>query len=130
MAFGFDDAIAAGLKIVNKFIPDPEMAAKAESELRSDLAGWDKAQMAVNAAEASSGSIFVGGWRPAIGWICAIALGFQYVAIPIVTWVGVMAGFTIPTPPVLDGVLTELMFGMLGMGGLRTFEKLKNVARK
>ena len=51
MAFGIDDAIAAGLKIVDKFIPDPAAKMKAELELRKDLAGWDKAQMEVNKAE-------------------------------------------------------------------------------
>jgi len=129
MAFGIDDAIAAGLKVLNKFIPDPEARAKAEAELRSDLFAADKAQMEVNKAEASSGSLFIGGWRPAIGWACASALWFQYIAVPLVLWVAEVFGHSLPKPPVLDKVLWELMFGMLGMGGLRTFEKIKGVAK-
>ena len=130
MAFGIDDAIAAGLKIVDKFIPDPEAKIKAEEALRSDLAGWDKAQLEVNKAEAQTGSLFIGGWRPAIGWACASALWFQYIAVPVAMWVFEIFGHTLPAPPVLDQVLWELMFGMLGMGGLRTFEKIKGVAKK
>ncbi len=130
MAFGIDDAIGAGLKIINKFIPDPAEKIKAEEALRTDLLAWDAAQNKVNEAEASSGSVFIGGWRPAIGWCCAIALGFQYVATPLILWVGDLTSHPLPMPPPLDDVLWELMFGMLGMGGLRTLEKVKGVARK
>lgn len=129
MAFGIDDAIAAGLKIVDKFIPDPEARAKAESELRSSLLAWDQGQLAVNRAEAAHVSIFVAGWRPWIGWVCGAALTWQFVLAPLVTWGAAIGGVTFPAPPMLDDQLWELMFAMLGMGGLRTFEKLKGVDR-
>jgi hypothetical protein len=61
MAFGIDDAIAAGLKIADKFIPDPAAKAKFESELRADLLKWDGSQTAVNQAEAANPSMFVAG---------------------------------------------------------------------
>ena len=61
MAFGIDDAIAAGLKVLDKFVPDPEAKAKAEAELRSSLQQWDKAQTDVNAVEASNPNLFVAG---------------------------------------------------------------------
>ncbi len=127
--FGIDDAIAVGLKVLDKFVPDPEARAKAEKTLRSDLAAWDAAQMAVNAAEAAHTSVFVAGWRPMIGWACALALIIQYLAGPLAVWIGDLTGNPLPAPPKLDAVLWELMFGMLGMGGLRTYEKLKGVAR-
>lgn len=130
MAFGFDDVLGEGLKIINKFIPDPEQRAKAETQLRDWLGSNDKGQMEVNKAEANSGSVFIGGWRPAIGWTCAFALAFQYVVTPVALWVGDLAGHPLPKPPVLDAVLWELMFGLLGMSGLRTYEKLKGVAKK
>lgn len=129
MAFGIDDAIAAGLKVIDKFIPDPEAKAKAEEELRADLMEWDKSQTEVNKVEAASDNMFVAGWRPAIGWFCALALGFQYVITPLALWAGDLVGHPLPKPPALDQILWELMFGMLGMGGLRTYEKIKGVAR-
>ncbi len=129
MAFGIDDAIAAGLKIVDKFVPDPEARIRAEAELRKDLMAWDAAQAATNTAEAQSGSAFASGWRPFIGWICGTALAVQFVIGPLAVWGFDLAGHPIQAPPALDGMLWELMFGMLGLGGLRTFEKVKGVSR-
>lgn len=81
-------------------------------------------QLEINKTEAAHASIFVAGWRPAIGWVCALTLFYQYVVRP--TWL-----FFHPDAPLvaLDGSLWELMFGMLGIGGLRTFEKVKGVSK-
>ena len=129
MAFGIDDAIAAGLKIANKFIPDPAAKAQFESELRADLLKWDGSQMAVNQAEAGNASLFVAGWRPAVGWLCAAAIGWQYVGVPLGLWAAYATGHAIPAPPPVDEHLWELLVGMLGLGGLRTLEKVKGVAK-
>lgn len=130
MAFGIDDAIAAGLKIIGKFVPDPAEKAKAEADLRASLQAWDKGQTDVNAVEAANPNLFVSGWRPTIGWCCAIAMFYSYLFVPLGTWVSFYAGYPLPKMPVLDGNLYELMFGMLGLGGLRTYEKIKGVASK
>lgn len=124
MAFGIDDAIAAGLKIVDKFIPDPAEKAKAAQALRSDLMAWDGQQAQVNAAEAANPNMFVAGWRPFIGWVCGAALTYSYIVVPIGTWIAQTRGIAIGKPPVLDGNLWELVTAMLGMSGLRTYEKL------
>ena|SRR3990172_3799303 len=129
MAFGIDDAIAVGLKVLNKFIPDPEARAKAESELRASLLEWDKGQLAVNAVEAANPSIFVSGWRPFIGWTCGIAIAYQFVIVPIGTWLAATASIIVPEAPTLDAQLWELVTAMLGMAGLRTYEKFKDVTR-
>jgi hypothetical protein len=129
MAFGIDDAIAAGLKIVDKFVPDPDAKIKAEAELRASLQAWDAAQAATNTAEAQGGGWFVAGWRPWIGWVCGAALAIQFVIGPIAVWVLDLAGHPIQAPPTLDDMLWELMFGMLGLGGMRTFEKIRGVAK-
>ena len=115
--------------VINKFIPDPAEKAKAEGELIAALQTWDSAQSKVNEAEAQSSSLFVAGWRPAIGWVCALALLYQYIVVPVAMWAATWSGFDLPRPPTLDDVLWQLLFGMLGMGGLRTFEKMKGVAR-
>jgi len=129
MSFGIDDAIAAGMKVLDKFVPDPEAKAKAETALRDSLLAWDKAQSDVNAVEAANPNMFVSGWRPFIGWICGLALAYQYVLAPLVVWAATTAGVLITPPPRLDETLWQLVFAMLGMGGLRTLEKLKGVAR-
>lgn len=129
MAFGIDDAIAAGLTVLNKFIPDPEARAKAEAELRDSLMGWDKAQTEVNAVEAAHRSIFVAGWRPFIGWVCGAAFAYHFVALPVTQFVLAWFGKMTPVPAFdMDSLLAVLM-GMLGLGGLRTYEKIKSVAK-
>lgn len=130
MAFGIDDAVAAGLKIIDKFVPDPQAKIAAEAALRTDLQTWDAQQNTVNAAEAASSSAFTSGWRPMIGWVCALALAYQYLLSPIGMWLATTMHIAVATPPKLDDSLWQLMFGMLGMGGLRTYEKLKGVVSK
>jgi hypothetical protein len=129
MSFGIDDAIAAGLQVLNKFVPDPEARAKAEADLRASLQAWDKQQNDVNAVEAANPNLFTSGWRPFIGWTCGAALAYQYVAAPVLMWAALSAGFHPAAPPKLDDTLWQLVFTMLGMGGLRTFEKLNGIAK-
>ena len=124
MAFGLDDAINAGLQIVNKFIPDPNQRAEAEAALRTSLQQWDAQQTQVNANEAQSSSVFVSGWRPAIGWVGALGLAYQYLLRPIAVGAG---WHDLPT---LDQSLMELVTAMLGMAGLRTYEKTLGVHAK
>jgi hypothetical protein len=132
MAFGIDDIIGGVLGVVNKFIPDKNAQAAAEAELRSQLlalsASQDHDQSATNTAEAANASLFVAGWRPMIGWTCALALFYQYLGRPIFITAAGVFHWQIPAIPALDDNLWQLMFGMLGMGGLRSFEKLKGVA--
>lgn len=109
-------------------IPDPVARQKMVSDLYGQLAQADLSQLEVNRAEAGHASLFVAGWRPAIGWICAAALAFQFVAMPIALWLTAWQGIDFATPPALDSHIWELMFGMLGMGALRSLEKLKGIA--
>ena len=88
------------------------------------------AQTDINKEEAKSSSLFVSGWRPAIGWVCALALAYQYLLRPLGGTFAALIGVAIPPLPGLDDNLWQLMMGMLGMGGLRTFEKVQGVASK
>lgn len=125
--------LGPAIQKVLDLIPDPNARAKAEAEYQREVleiaAKAEADQRDINKTEAQHGSIFVAGWRPAIGWVCALALAFQYLVRPFWIWsLGVwMPG--VPIPPSLDGMLWELVFGMLGMGGLRSVEKFKGVAR-
>ena len=127
-----------GQSLIERFFPDPEKKAAAQLELlkmqqsgelqalaaETDLA---KAQLLVNQAEAGSGSLFVGGWRPAVGWICASGLFYEFLLSNLLPWVvQVSTGRAIPPMPEIPmESLTTLLFGMLGLGGLRTIEKIK-----
>src|SRR6185312_5726980 len=114
--------------IVGKFIPDPQAAAQASQAILTTLQASDASQNTVDAAEAANPDLFVSGWRPAVGWVCVAALVYSYLLVPIGMWAGYALGHPIPKPPVLDNNLWELMFGLLGMGGLRSWEKIKGVA--
>lgn len=108
----------------------------AEIELRKIDAGLLQGQMDVNKVEAASSSLFVAGWRPAIGWIGAVALGYQFLLYPLLVWAwallqarGLVPGNLQP-PPMLDtDALWVVLSGMLGIAGLRSVEKVKGVAR-
>lgn len=130
--------LQAGLAILDKLIPDPvaRQAAKVkliELEQQGQLAALDAelkiatGQLDVNKVEAASPDRFVAGWRPAVGWICVAGLAYQYLGQPLLTWVSGWG--QVPAPPSLElGDLMLLLTGMLGLGGLRTVEKLKGAA--
>ena len=124
-----DALLGIGGKLIDKLIPDPAARDAARFELlklqqSGELAAM-LAQTDVNKVEAASGSVFVAGWRPAIGWVCALAMCYQYLLRPFLVAFNPVLAF-----PGLDDNLWQLLAGMLGLGGLRTFEKLNGVASK
>lgn len=122
-----------GGKVIDRVWPDPAQAASAKLELFKLQQSGELAQMAgqleINKAEAASSSVFVAGWRPFIGWICGAALGYTFIVYPLLLW-ATAAWWPGIQPPTLGtgDMLFELLLGMLGMGGLRTFEKVRGVA--
>ena len=125
--------LEVGSKVIDRVWPDSTKAAEAKLELlKLQTSGELQAiagQLEVNREEARNPSIFVSGWRPFIGWICGVALTYQYLLRPIISLSGELSGHPIPDVPGLDDNLWELLLGLLGLGGLRTFEKVKGVAR-
>ena len=116
--------LAVGERLIEHFFPDVEQRDKARSQLVELIQSSDLAQMQVNAVEASSRNLFVAVWRPAAGWVCVAALNYQFLARPIIM---IVAPGT-PAPE-LNDMLFELLFGMLGLAGLRSFEKLKGLTK-
>ena len=114
-------------------IPDVNERSRAEAEFNKALLdavvreGADNRD--TNKVEAAHSNVFVSGWRPFIGWVCGAALCFQYLVRPFWVWAAAIWLPDTPVPPTLDGMLWELIMGMLGIGGLRTVEKWKGVAR-
>ncbi|MBA4356912.1 MAG: hypothetical protein C0405_04220 [Desulfovibrio sp.] len=129
MLLEFIPLIGAAAQKLLDLIPDPGARAKAAEDYQRavlEIAAKSEAdQRDINRTEAQSPSLFVAGWRPAIGWVCALALAFQYLARPLWAWASGVWWPAAPPPPALDDMLWQLMFGMLGMGSLRTFEKVK-----
>lgn len=123
--------------LLDKVLPDPKMAAEAKFKIiemaqKGELANLEAdvklaiAQTEVNKVEASTDT-FRGGWRPFIGWICGLGLGIQFIISPLFTWVSLLLGYNVIFPILDSEVLMTLLFGMLGLGTLRTTEKLKRI---
>jgi hypothetical protein len=120
--------------IVGRFLPeDKEKRAVAEREIKAQLtthlAQIDLAQLGINKVEAGHRSIFVAGWRPFIGWTCGVALCYTYVLQPIIIFVMTQTGQVVPLPEMDLSAMMPVLMGMLGLGGLRTFEKFKGVSK-
>lgn len=123
--------------LLDKFIPDSderaklahEIATMAEKQMHEQTMG----QLEVNKAEAAHRSIFVAGWRPMVGWVCAAALAYHFIVYPLAVFILVYFNVSGLHPSDLpsfdmDSLMTVLL-GMLGLGGLRTYEKAKGVAK-
>lgn len=122
-----------GGSIINRLFPDPEKKAAAELELLKMTQDGDLkqvlAQLEINAKEAAHPNVFVSGWRPFAGWVGGIGLFYATIGHNVFAWVATIKGW--PTPPTVDSdLLLYLLGGMLGIGGLRTMEKVKGVASK
>jgi len=90
------------------------------------IAQQNIAQMEVNKADANSGKFFQAGWRPAIGWVGALALAYQFIIHPLLSWFLVIFSFDVEPPPLIDAnALYTIITGMLGIAGMRSFDKLK-----
>jgi len=89
------------------------------------------AQMEVNKADAKSGNFFQSGWRPAIGWVGAFALAYQFILYPLLVWALAVSSLDIKPPPLIDAnALYPIITGMLGIAGMRSFDKLKRTDTK
>ena len=126
--------IAPVTGLLDKFVEDKDQKNKLAHELATmadrhaqELA---KGQLEINKAEATHRSIFVAGWRPFVGWTCGVALAWHFVLAPFIIFGSAYAGVPLPELPQFDmsSLLTVLM-GMLGLGGLRSFEKVKGLTK-
>jgi hypothetical protein len=122
------------MDVAGRFLPeDKEKRAEAEREIEAKLADslakLDLVQAETNKVEAGHRSLFVAGWRPFIGWSCGFALAYTYVLQPILTFGLAQAGFLIDLPAVNLGEMMPVLMGLLGLGGLRSWEKVKGVSK-
>ena len=128
--FGLDTIIGEGLRIIDKFVPDTNARAAAKEQFeREARAAADRAlsdQRDINKVEAVSPSMFVAGWRPAVGWLCVFTLAWQWVIAPAVTWAAdaFFPGHFPPMPHLESKDSETLLYALLGIGGLRTVEKV------
>jgi len=126
--------IAPVTGLLDKFIEDKDQKAALAHQIatmsQKHAQELNLAQIEVNKAEAQSGSLFKGGWRPAVGWVCAIAFLYHFLLKDIIMFVCAFAGVDVPDLPDFDmSTLLTVLGGMLGIGGLRTYEKQKGLTK-
>lgn len=137
---GFLDFVPIIGKVLDRVLPDKAASEAAKLKVMElaqtgELAQLDAdvklatGQLDINKQEASNPSLFVSGWRPFIGWVCGSALATQFLVAPVATWIAGLMGTVLAFPSLDMGTLMTLLTGMLGLGTLRTVEKIKEVAR-
>lgn len=119
--------------VLDKFVPDADKRLEAEQLAMRQIQEITLGQQEINKAEAASPSMFVSGWRPFIGWVCGGSLAYAAIVHYALSWVldviSIFSGQSLPPLPKPDlGITLEILAGMLGLGGLRTYEKMQGVA--
>ncbi len=120
--------------VIDRLVPDKNAAREEAHALETALLAASTAamegQLKINQVEAAHPSVFVAGWRPAIGWVCAIGLGWEFIIRPFALFALAAARVELGELPALDsGELYTLVTGMLGIAAARTYEKANSVAR-
>jgi hypothetical protein len=127
-------------RLLDKIIPDPQARAKAQLELiragrESDLEEFrlavsaDQMQADINKIEAASADLFVSGWRPFIGWVCGVAFAYHFIVQPLLIFIIANTGGDARLPSFDMQELSTVLMGMLGLGGLRTIEKIRGAGK-
>lgn len=124
------DPVTAGLDLANTVVKTiwPDKSEEERAQLAAAVA-LVQGQMDINKAEAENPSVFVSGARPFIMWICGVGLAMQFLVSPLLQWGAAMYGKTVILPPLDMGTLLTLLLGMLGLSGMRSFEKVKGVSK-
>jgi hypothetical protein len=121
-------------EVLDRVVPDQAAAAKAKLEMEARLLEAATAQASqqtdINKVEAGHQSLFVSGWRPFIGWVCGAGLAWAFLLAPMLAWLLPATGVVAALPALQMEYLLELVVAMLGLGALRSFEKLKGVAAR
>ena len=130
MAIGIIESVVGVVdNVLDKFVEDKDLKTKLSHELKSQIVSLDLAQAQTNLEQAKHPSIFVAGARPAIMWICAFGLGWQFVFQPVAVWIIAVGGIDVVLPIIETEGLLSLTLALLGLGGMRSFEKSKGIQR-
>ena len=125
-----DGVVGIAGKVLDKFVEDKDLKTKLNAELEKEIIELSKAQAQANIEQAKHPSLFVAGARPAIMWICAFGLAWQFILSPLLTWITMLFDPTFSLPAIQTEGLISLVLALLGLGGMRSFEKSKGVSRE
>ena len=120
-----DKLIEPVSNILDKFVADKDLKTKLSHELEKEIISLNRAQLEVNKVEAAHNNVFVAGWRPFIGWACGVSLAYHFIVEPIIQYTLIVNSIDYNTPEFDFSQLSTIVMAMLGMSGLRTYEKIK-----
>ena len=123
-------ALGIGEKLLDKFVEDKDLKRKLNHELKKEMIALDMGQIQANIEQAKHPSLFVAGARPSIMWICALGLGWSFFLQPLLHWILLITGSNYPMPDINTEGLISLTMALLGLSGMRSWEKSKGVARE
>ena len=119
--------------LIDRLIPDSAEAGRVKLEMEAKLVeaanAVNLAQIENNKIEAGHRSIFIAGWRPFLGWVCGLGFMWAFVGNPIAVWVVALTGAEVVLPALDTAPLTEMLFAMLGLGGMRSWEKSRGLTK-
>ena len=124
-----ESVVGVAGKVLDKFVEDKDLKTKLSAELKAQIISLDLAQAQANIEQAKHPSVFIAGARPAIMWICAFGLGWQFVLQPIALWGLAVSSMDITLPVIQTEGLMTLTLSLLGLGSMRSFEKFKGIQR-
>ena len=125
-----ESVIGIADKVLGKFIPDKTLRDQLRHEMNMAFHEANLAQVEVNKVEAASQNMFVAGWRPFVGWTCGVALLYHFLLLPLLHFILKATGNEVELPEFDFSHLSTILMGMLGLGSLRTYEKLRGVSRE
>ena len=125
-----ESVIGIADKVLGKFIPDKTLRDQLRHEMNMAFHEANLAQVEVNKVEAASQNMFVAGWRPFVGWTCGVALLYHFLLLPLLHFILRATGNEVELPEFDFSHLSTILMGMLGLGSLRTYEKLRGVSRE
>jgi hypothetical protein len=117
-------------KIVNKFVKDKDLQTKLDHELKTLFHEANLAQIEILKEDAKSTNWFQNSWRPFVGWTCGVAMAYHFIIQPLLLTILTATGIVVELPDFDFAQLSTILMAMLGMSGLRSFEKTKNVHAK
>jgi holin (3TMs family) len=125
----FTALFSLGNTVLEKFIPDANLREQAARQLASEINLQVMGQIELNKVEAASPSFWIAGWRPALAWMCVVSFAYAGLLHDVANWGLKVAGVVTMLPNPDTSTTFDLLLGMLGLGGMRTFEKMKGLTK-